>query len=58
MTYPDGHKVSGAWENVYSWKIFMGHGKVEWVDGRVWHGPWRDGQPHGKLSHETFEFTI
>ena len=58
MTYPDGHKVSGAWENVYSWKIFMGHGKVEWTDGRVWHGPWKDGQPHGKWSHEIFEFTI
>ena len=60
MTYPDGHKVSGAWENVYSWKIFMGHGKVEWTDGRVWHGPWKDGQPvsyRTKLSNLRYELT-
>ena len=48
MTYPDGHKVTGEWEKVYSWQVFMGHGTVQWTDGRIWTGPWANGQPHGE----------
>eukprot|EP00945_MAST-04E_sp_MAST-4E-sp1_P004133 g4133.t1 len=47
MVYPDGHKVTGKWELVYSWQVFTGHGTVEWTDGRIWKGPWKNGQPHG-----------
>ena len=25
----------------------MGKGTVEWTDGRIWTGTWKNGEPHG-----------
>ena len=35
MTYPDGHVITGTWENVHSWTINQGHGEVRWTDGSL-----------------------